>query len=179
MCKMKTIGLFLLFVFAFTAVQAQPRNDHHRRYRDVPRYGHRVYAPPRQAAIVRTRGTVLRYHAGLFYRPFGNSFVIVHAPIGTYVRFLPGERFRFFMGNRVYFYYYANFYTYRNYDDPNSGYVVVDPPVGARIDDLPDGYHKVDIDGATYYLLGNVYYKAILDDHGEVWYEVVGVDNLN
>lgn len=179
MCRIKTLGLILLLVLAFSSAQAQRRPDRHRRYRDVPRYGHRVYAPPRQSAIVRVRGTVFRYHAGLFYRPYGRSFVIVHAPVGTYVRFLPANRLRIVVGSRVFFYYYANFYTYRSSDDPNSGYVVVDPPLGAQIDELPDGYHKVEIDGNTYYELGNVYYKAMMDEHGNVWYEVVGIDHSN
>ncbi len=178
MNALKISGVFLLLVFVLFEVQlqAQPRSSHHSRYRDVPRYGHRVNTAPRQSVAIRVRGTVFRYHAGLFYRPAGNTYVIVHAPIGTYIRTLPGNHFRIVVGTRVYYYYYANFYTRRS-DGQSAGYVVVAPPLGARIDELPDRYHKVEIDATTYYLLHNVYYKAGLSNQGDLWYEVIGVDN--
>jgi hypothetical protein len=55
-----------------------------------------------------------------------------------------------------------------------SEYITVAPPVGAVIDALPDGYRKVIIDNNIYYEFNEAYYKAFIDEYGEVWYEVVG-----
>lgn len=177
MKTLKTIPFICLFLIITTMAQAQRRTDR-RRYRDVPRYGYHVRALPRQVVNVRVRGHIFHYHAGLFYRPFGNSYIIVQAPIGAYVPHLPRLWFRFVLGTRVYYYYYANYYTCIN-DNPDNGCTVVTPPIGARIDELPEGTRKVIIDNNTYYMLGNVYYKAVVDDHGEVWYEVVGIGYID
>ncbi|WP_210396159.1 DUF6515 family protein [Motiliproteus sediminis] len=38
------------------------------------------------------------------------------------------------------------------------GYMVVRPPVGQVIEQLPAGYHTIDVDGGTYYEFGGVWY---------------------
>lgn len=177
MKTIKTFTFIFLFMLVASLVQAQHRTDR-RRYRNLPKYGYHVRNLPRQAVPVRFRGTLLHYHSGLFYRPFGNSYIIIQAPIGIHIRRLPRAWFRFVVGTRAYYYYYANYYTCEN-DNPDNGCTVVAPPIGARVDVLPNGYHKVIIDDNTYYILGNVYYKAFMNEHGEVWYEVVGVNYLD
>lgn len=70
-----------------------------------------------------------------------------------------------------YDYYYQDgvFYVYRN-----GYYYVVEAPLGAVVDNLPEYYREVVIDGYTYYQAENVLYRASLID-GKVWYEVIGV----
>ena len=74
---------------------------------------------------------------------------------------------------RDYPYYYYNG-TY--YDDYQDNYRVVAPPVGAVVESLPQGYETVVIDGETYYKVDNVQYKPVVQDNGEIWYEVIKVD---
>jgi len=51
-------------------------------------------------------------------------------------------------------------------------YEVVQPPVGAEVDSIPDGYDKVTVDGQTYFTLSGVQYKAIMRDN-VIWYRVI------
>jgi hypothetical protein len=55
-------------------------------------------------------------------------------------------------------YYYANGSYYRNTE---SGYVVVNPPVGAVVYALPSGYSSYLINGVTYFYYGGVYYRRV------------------
>ncbi len=49
---------------------------------------------------------------------------------------------------------------------------MVQPPVGAEVNSIPDGYDKVTIDGQTYYTLNGVQYKAVIWNN-EIWYRVI------
>ena len=53
-------------------------------------------------------------------------------------------------------------------------YEVIDAPVGAEVDALPDGYTTETVDGKEYYKLDDTYYKQ-KDKGGETAYEVVEV----
>jgi len=50
--------------------------------------------------------------------------------------------------------------------------VVVQPPVGAVVPYLPDGYEKKTIDKTDYYIYANIYYLPKSED-GDIYYEVV------
>lgn len=50
---------------------------------------------------------------------------------------------------------------------------MVSPPVGAIVESIPDGYQTVVIDGETYYTVDGAQYKPVVQDNGEVWYEVI------
>jgi len=50
---------------------------------------------------------------------------------------------------------------------------VVSPPVGAVVESLPDGYETVNIDGETYYEVDGAQYKPVVQENGEIWYEVI------
>ena len=75
------------------------------------------------------------------------------------------------VGPNPYYYYYGAFYQPLPY---NAGYQVIAPPVGARIPELPNGYDQVYIDGIPYYVFDGIYYRAVVDNQGYTWYEVVG-----
>ncbi|OFX83393.1 MAG: hypothetical protein A2W99_11700 [Bacteroidetes bacterium GWF2_33_16] len=178
---MKTIHIFRIIAavvlsLSITAIQAQPGHNHHRerhapnhRYRDLPHWGYKYKVVPKGAFLLRHSGINYHYHSGIYYRPYGDTYVIVRAPIGVRVRTLPNGTVHFVIGGRRYFYYYGTYYVRSVNDD----YITVAPPVGAIVDALPDGYKKVIIDNNTYYEFEGTYYKAFIDENGEVLYEVV------
>lgn len=182
---MKTTHILKIFVlvllsFTLTTLQAQKRDKHHNgrnepnyRYRDLPHWGYKYKTIPKGTFIFPYSGVNYHYHAGVYYRPHGNTYVVVRAPLGVRVRTLPAGNVHFLIGGRRYFYYYGTYYV-KSVDD--SEYITVEPPVGAVVDALPDGYKKVTIENNTYYEFEGTYYKAFIDEKGEVLYEVVSVN---
>jgi hypothetical protein len=81
---------------------------------------------------------VVHYHDrfffgdGIWYRPFGASFVVVAPPLGVVIPLLPSVYLTLWSGGVPY--YYAND-TYYRWSDPDAGYVVVERP--AQIDEDP------------------------------------------
>ncbi|OFX27634.1 MAG: hypothetical protein A2041_10275 [Bacteroidetes bacterium GWA2_31_9b] len=175
----KIVVLLVLSILT-TTLQAQPRNKHHNgrhepnyRYRDMPHWGYKYKSIPKATFIVPHAGIKYHYHSGVYYRPYGNTYVVVRAPLGVRVRTLPVGNVHFIINGRNYFYYYGTYYV-KSVDD--SEYITVEPPVGAVVDALPDGYKKIVIENNTYYEFEGTYYKAFLDESGEVLYEVVSVN---
>lgn len=66
-------------------------------------------------------------------------------------------------------YYYQDgvFYTLRN-----GQYYVIEPPIGALIEQLPEDYEEIVLDGQTYYQVENALYKVTVID-GALYFEVV------
>lgn len=174
---MKFLGTTALILLMISGAQAQRRPWRNHRHRIGLRYGYHVRAVPRPAGVLAMmKRSLYRYHAGLLYRRAGASFVVIRPPVRIVVQTLPPDCLRMAVGTRVYFYCYGNFYMQET-NNHKSGYVVVEPPIGARVDALPDSYCKTEIDGNTYYEFGNVCYKAEVDKDGEVWYRVAGIDH--
>jgi uncharacterized protein DUF6515 len=98
------------------------------------RYAHNHYYPDRGAyvrglpghpyAFDRPGGRYF-YSGGVWYRPYGSSFVVVGAPIGLFVPVLPPFYTTMWVGGVPY--YYAND-TYYVWSQPQNGYEVVEPP---------------------------------------------------
>jgi len=177
--KLPYILIVVILILSIASGNAQPRNNHHRdrpephnRYRDLPHWGFKYRAIPRDAFILRHSGINYHYYSGIYYRPYGDSFVVVKAPIGLRVRTLPIGSVHFVVGGRRYFYYYGTYYI----KSVDNDYITVAPPLGAIVDGLPEGYTKVVIDNNTYYEFEGTYYKAFLDENGEVLFEVIGVN---
>ena len=63
---------------------------------------------------------------------------------------------------------------YRRNNDRN--YEVVNPPIGAKLPELPRDAKSVTIDGSRYYELGGTYYQETYNGNNDVLYEVVGVN---
>jgi hypothetical protein len=75
-------------------------------------------------------------HGGHWYRPYGSRYVVVGAPYGLFVNYLPGYYSSFWFGNTRYF--YADD-TYYMYEPARRGYVVTRSPYGDdRDDESPD-----------------------------------------
>lgn len=71
--------------------------------------------------------------------------------------------------NVTYYYDDGTFFLPRRND-----YVVVAPPVGALVAELPSNYQTIVLEGRVYYKVDNVYYKEVVLD-GYLWYEVLFV----
>jgi len=91
--------------------------------------------------------------------------------LGFSVGFLPYGYYPFYWGDNPY--YYSDGYYYR-YDD--NQYTIVEPPVGAILNQLPSGAKSIMIDGEQYYELNGVYYEAITKDDGTTGYQIAGKD---
>lgn len=158
---------------------AQRRGEHH--YSGVRAHNNHMRSPhfgsvrrsmPRGARVIRFNGNVYNFHKGVYYRPHGRKYIIARPPIGLRLGFLPPYYFSLNIGMHPYFYYYGTFYA------PVSGdtkqYEVVEPPIGALVDQLPNDCEEVVINGTTYYKVDNTYYKVVLDQDNSEKYEVVG-----
>lgn len=92
--------------------------------------GFRAQRLPDRYDPVRLRNRTYFYHLGTFYEPYrSGGYVVVHAPIGARVGYLPPGYLSFYIGPRHYF--YANL-TYYLWDDHYNDYVVVKEPEGAE-----------------------------------------------
>ena len=143
-------------------------------YHKQPHYGSAV--PMKKATkkshVIKHHTGDYYYRDGIFYRFHNNKYTIHRPHAGFRVASIP--EYRVVSVNGVsYYYYYGTFYSYMA---PSREYVVVAPPVGAIVESIPEGYEKIDINGNTYYTVGGVQYKAVIFN-GEIWYEVIKVDD--
>lgn len=101
-------------------------------------------------------------------RPIGRSYKHRKPPVkakkehhlknvkrGTIIKFLPNGHRKVVVGKKHYFYHGGVYYI-----AATSGYKVVRPPIGAIVYALPSGYEEIYIDGETYYLIDEIYYKS-------------------
>jgi hypothetical protein len=71
-------------------------------------------------------------HGGRWYRPYGNQYVIVGAPFGLFVNYLPSYYSSFWFGSTRYFYADDTYYTY---EPLRRGYVVSRSPYNDEYED--------------------------------------------
>jgi len=125
-------ALALAGVLASIPVYAQGPHQHY-----DTRYGHDRYYPERGYSIGQVphggvplawHGEHYWYHGGVWYHPYGPSWVVVAPPIGIYVPILPPLYTTIMVGGLPY--YYAND-TYYTWSDSERQYQVVPPPPGA------------------------------------------------
>ena len=79
------------------------------------------------------------------------------------------------------FYYGANQFYYSGglfYQQNNSQYEVVTPPVGAEVPNLPSDANQVTINGVDYYEYKGVYYTQKQNADGKAVYVVAGKDGV-
>lgn len=158
-------------------------NAYRHRYNRAPVYSSRnpgwrySYLPARRTVItsfpfqyqtIHYGGYGYRFYNGTYYRPYNNAYIVVAPPIGLSINFLPFGYRRIYVQNNPYYYYNGTYY-----DEYENNYRVVAPPVGAVVESIPEGYETVTIDGETYYQVDGVQYKPMVQDNGEIWYEVI------
>ena len=139
-------GLLALLAVLATSAQAQAP-EQHGHYGAAPggppphgsvhydaRYSHNYYYPtrgayvttlPRGPVVITRPGGNYYYAGGVWYRPYGGSYVVVTAPLGVFVPVLPAYYTTMWVGGVPY--YYAND-TYYTWSSDQNGYQVVDPP---------------------------------------------------
>jgi hypothetical protein len=137
----------LVAVLAVLAGVAQAQTPEHGHYGGPPgggaphgtehydaRYSHNYYYPARGAyvttlphapVVIARPGGNYYYSGGVWYRPYGASYVVVAAPIGVFVPVLPAYYTTLWVGGVPYYYANDTYYTWSN---DQSGYQVVDPP---------------------------------------------------
>ncbi len=91
--------------------------------------------------------------------------------IGFSIGFLPYGYYPFYYGDYEYFYSGGLYYQY-----DNNQYTVVEPPIGAEVNTLPEKAQSIVINGQQYYELNGVYYEPITKDDGSVSYQIAGKD---
>jgi hypothetical protein len=105
------------------------------------------------------------YHAGAFFRPVDNGYVVVRAPLGALTVSLPGGATTPHVRGRVFFRHGKTFFV-----EVGEGYEVVEAPVGATVPELPWGYETIEIGSEALYHLDGVDYRY---DPGRDTYLVV------
>ena len=80
---------------------------------------------PHQPVLITHPGGPYYYSSGVWYRPYGSSYVVVGAPLGVYVPILPVYYTTLWVSGVPY--YYAND-TYYTWNPAQNGYEVVAPP---------------------------------------------------
>lgn len=138
------------------------------RYGYLPRRNSYFYSLPGTYININFGGIGYRYYDGVFYRPYNNLFTVIAPPIGIYINVLPLGYRRIYVHDYPYYYYNGTYY-----DQRGSNYYVVSPPLGAVVESLPAGYDTVVIDGETYYVADGAQYKPVIQENGEIWYEVI------
>ncbi len=106
---------------------------HHDHY--YPQRGFSVAVLPPRPYVVPYRGGRYFYSGGVWYRPYGRSYVVIDAPFGAVVPVLPPAYATLTFGGQPY--YYANGVYYA---PGPQGYTVVAPPPGAEAD--PGAYQE-------------------------------------
>ena len=142
----------------------------HTHYKHHPRRGAVVKSLNAGAVAISFKGKRFHYHNGIFYKANGPKFIVAKAPLGMRVKVLPPKYKRFILGKKTYFYYYGTFY--KRSDGANE-FEVIDAPVGAVVDAIPEGYETVVVDGVEYHTLDDVKYLPKENAHGSMEYEVV------
>jgi hypothetical protein len=105
-------------------VELDARYNHNHYY---PSRGYVYGALPRGALSVTFGGGNYFFHGGVWFRPYGRSYVVVTPPFGVFLPILPSDYVTLWAGGVPY--YYADGVYYNT--APGQGYVVVPPPPGA------------------------------------------------
>jgi hypothetical protein len=146
-------------------------------YRFGPRLGVNVLASLPFGAVMLSFGNHrYHYYGGNYYSPYGSGYMMVPPPPGIIVPSLPPYCSPVIIGSRTY-YNYDNVY----YSPLSDGrYEVIERPYEGETSRNSSGdsqisneYQKVMIEGKTYYKRGDHYYKANIDNNGEVSYSQV------
>lgn len=142
-------------------------------------YGYYVNTLPFGARVI-YRGPHTYYYAdGRYYRFTDNRYIVCRPPVGAViaktlvdgiidlvaysVRDSYGRTHRYYTdGDGVY------------YLKSGSNYIVVDPPVGAIVYELPYGYEEVVINGTKYYRVDDTIYELVYNGPQNYYFEVVG-----
>ncbi len=139
------------------------------------------------------------YYGGVFYSPYDNGgYQVTAPPVGAGIPSLPSnaqpikiDGVQYYELDGVYYklgtddkgnkiYIVAGRDGVLNTDasatDPNAGATTAAPQVGDIVNQLPDGCHKVSLNGKRYYVSPNdIYYEKVTDPNGNVAFRIVSL----
>lgn len=128
-----------------------------------------VKVVPAGAAVIHHRNVKYHYHGGIYYRLHKGQYIVVPPARGLRVRVLPPSHVRIVVGPGAVFYCAGIFYNLL--EGTEDEYEVIEPPVGAVVQELPEDAEEVMVDGESYYEYDGALYKKVSTDDGE-GYEV-------
>lgn len=134
-------------------------------------YGYHVHVP-RRLHPVYFEGLPYYYVDGVYCTLINGVYIICRPPLGVVINrniWHSMQPVIVFFNSTIYYYDDGSYFLPNNGD----GYVVVAPPIGAKIAELPSNYEEIILDDNTYYKVENTYYKLVITN-GCLWYEVVG-----
>ena len=94
-----------------------------------------------------------RHHSDRHHDDWKHDGYRDHARFGFSVNIIPNDCFRIFFGGSRFYYHDGTYYSRRHRD-----YVIVAPPVGVVVREIPRYYQPVMIDGSSYYTSDGIYY---------------------
>lgn len=142
-------------------------------------YGYYTHTLPFGAKIIHRGPYDYYYASGRYYRYINNVYVISRPPVGAIIAksILNGLL-------RLTDYAIRDAYgrTQRYYTDDDgvyyvksgSNYIVVDPPIGAIVYELPYGFEEVTINGTRYYQVDDNFYELVYNGPQDYYFRVVG-----
>ncbi|SDD29532.1 DUF6515 family protein [Pedobacter soli] len=108
-----------------------------------------------------------------YYRPYYSYYNFYRPFLGFRIGVLPYGYYPFWFGANQFYYSGGLFY-----QQNNSQYEVVTPPVGAEVPNLPSDANQVTINGVDYYEYKGVYYTQKENADGKTVYVVAGKDGI-
>jgi hypothetical protein len=142
-------------------------------WRYYPSRGQIFYHRPGNLITLQFGGNPYYYSGGLFYKPFGGNYQVIHPPLGIRVGILPSGYWSLRMGGLPYFYFNGIFYRQKNKE-----YEVVKAPVGAQVPAIPRDAKVMVVDGSKYYEYNGTYFKEFINQDGQIWYNVEGKNGV-
>lgn len=131
-----------------------------RRIYRAPQAGHRTFS---------LRGSRYTYYGGRYHLNTPAGLEPITGPVGATIPRLPVGYVKVKGQSPSYFYHAGTFYRHDAGPEP---YVVVDPPIGAKVPSIPTLFTTVYIKGHKYYKVGEVYYQSSYRS-GDLLFEVV------
>ena len=145
-------------------------------------YGYYTKRLPVGAKIIHRGPYDYYYASGRYYRLINNVYVISRPPVGAVIAksILNGLlRLTDYVVKDA----YGKNQRYYTDDDgvyyvkSGSNYIVVDPPVGAIVYELPYGFEEVTINGTKYYQVDDNFYELVYNGPQDYYFRVVGTLN--
>jgi len=133
------------------------------------------------------------YGGGMYYQQIGSSYTVVEPPIGAEVKQLPDGAQSIVINGVQYYELNGVYYQPVTKDDGTQTYQIAGkdgqlntddtnaqdaPPiqVGDLVDNLPEEYKKVNLNGQLYYITSGGYYlQDAVDENGKKVYKIISV----
>ena len=134
---------------------------------------------PRDAKIIHRGSHDYYYSAGRYYKYVNNVYVVSRPPVGAIiaksilngllkltdyvVKDAYGKNQRYYTDDDGVYYVKSG-----------NNYIVVDPPIGAILYELPYGFEEVTINGTKYYQVDDNFYELVYNGPQDYYFRVVG-----